>query len=79
MTKATYRDAVAGLFKARPNTWIEWHEFAAVGGWLAWRTRISDCRRELSMPIENRLERRADGLKVSLYRYVPGDQQTEAA
>lgn len=77
-THPNYRDRVAALFKAKPGQWIPWHELAAVGGHLAWRTRVSDARRELGMQIDNKVERRPDGVKVSLYRYSPADEQAVA-
>ncbi len=66
----TYRDRVAALFKAKPGQWIEWHELAAIGGALAWRTRVSDARRELSMQIDNKVFKLPDGTKVSCYRFT---------
>jgi hypothetical protein len=70
-TVQTYRDRVAAYFKAKPGQWIEWHELAAIGGALAWRTRVSDARRELGMDIVNKVHKLPDGTKVSCYKYQP--------
>ena len=68
----SYRDAVAALFKANPGVWIDGLEIARYGGAYAHRTRVSDCRTQLGMTIENRV-RRMPGTKrkVSEFRYVP--------
>lgn len=71
MSARTYRDAVAALFRARPGEWIDAHQIAAVGGSLAWRSRISDCRLELGMRIDNRQVREKNGMCHSRYRFVP--------
>jgi hypothetical protein len=70
-TVQTYRDRVAAYFKAKPGQWIEWHELAAIGGAMAWRTRVSDARRELGMDIVNKVHKLPDGTKVSCYKFVP--------
>lgn len=66
-----YRDLVAAYFKARPNVWIDGRSLQTVGGSYAWRSRVSDCRLDLGMVIENRLRRIEHGPTVSEYRYVP--------
>jgi hypothetical protein len=68
--RATFRDAVAAVLRQRPGEWIHWTDIAAVGGAMAWRTRISECR--ASMVIENKVTQRRDGTKDSYYRYLPG-------
>jgi hypothetical protein len=75
-TVQTYRDRVAAYFKAKPGQWIEWHELAAIGGAMAWRTRVSDCRQPfekggLEMDIVNKVHKLPDGTKVSAYMYRP--------
>ena len=55
MNRQTFRDRVAALFKAKPNKWIDALEFQRIGGNLAFRTRISECRTELGMQVENRV------------------------
>ena len=68
-----YRDAVAAYFKAHPGEWIDGLELARIGGAYAWRTRVSECRRELGMNIPKpRLRRMPNSQrKVSEYRYLP--------
>ena len=65
-----YRDKVAGLFRAAPGTWIDGLTVASHGGAYAWRTRVSDCRVQLGMVIENRVRALADGSRASEYRYM---------
>lgn len=78
-----YRDAVAAVFKAHPNRWLPARRFYKAGGQNGWRTRISNCRRQLGMRIDNCPKvrvRRADGtLKyiLSLYRYLPAVEAPE--
>lgn len=72
LCEPTYTERVAALFKARPGVWIPWYELARIGGAMAWRTRVSDVRKApFLMTIENKIERREDGVKVSFYRWVP--------
>ena len=66
-----YRDRVAGLFRASPGAWIDGLTVASHGGSYAWRTRVSDCRVQLGMVIENRVRALADGTRASEYRYMP--------
>lgn len=37
--------AVLALFQSRPMEWVSAHELMKVGGELAWRSRVSDCRK----------------------------------
>ena len=68
----TYRDAVAHYFKAHAGQWIDGLELARIGGAYAWRTRVSECHRQLGMDIENTVRSMPNtARKVSLYRYVP--------
>jgi hypothetical protein len=82
-TRTGYREAVAAVFQAKPNVWLPARKFYKAGGQNGWRTRISQCRVELKMQIDNKgtiRVRRADGtLKyiLSLYRYVPAVSETE--
>jgi hypothetical protein len=73
----TFRDAVAAYFHARPHHWIDGMEIASVGGCYAFRTRISEVRRDLGMTITNRQRKRPDGSTLSEYRYEPGPAQQE--
>lgn len=69
----TFTDAVADVFRARPNEWIDARELMGIGGMYAWRTRISDARKR-GMVIENEWHtvHTADGgtCRVSRYRWV---------
>lgn len=64
------RDRLAAYFTARPLLWIDARQLQIQGGALAWRTRVSDCRLDLHMTIENKLTRHGFGV-TSWYRYVP--------
>lgn len=70
-----FRDQVAAYFEARPGVWIDGRTLMQVGGAYASRTRISECRRDLGMQIDNRQRRipQADGSRyiISEYRWVP--------
>lgn len=70
LTVRSYRDRVEALFKAHPNEWLDSEHLAKVGGRCAWRTRVSDCRVDLGMTIENQV-RRVGTYRVSEYRYLP--------
>lgn len=48
-------DRLATYFRAWPNRWIDGRELAKVAGAYGWRSRVSDCRRFLSMQIDNRV------------------------
>lgn len=71
----TFRDRLADYFKACPGQWIDGKQLALMGGGYAWRSRVSDCRTQLGMEIQNRVRWvKVDGYepyKVSEYRYVP--------
>lgn len=72
--RATNTDAVRSFFTAHPGEWISALDLERVGGRQAWRTRVSDCRTQYGMTIENRQRnmRTPDGyVRVSEYRYVP--------
>jgi len=71
--RTAYRDKVAGLFRASPGAWIDGLTVASRGGAYAWRTRVSDCRVQLGMVIENRVRALENGSKVSEYRYMPDE------
>lgn len=68
---STFRDKIACHFLAHPHEWVSAYVLMDLGGKMAWRTRLSECRRELRMPIENRVRRLDDGEAVSEYRYAP--------
>lgn len=75
MNRQTFNDRVEAYFKARPGQWISAQSLEFVGGRQAWRTRVSDVRRERNMTIENRTRRvkSYDGTvyTASEYRYTP--------
>lgn len=54
------RDQVAAFFRLRVGQWIAASELESVGGRQAWRTRVSECRKQLGMHIENRLRREGE-------------------
>lgn len=68
----TLTDRVRHLFLSRPGVWIDGRELATVGGYAAWRSRVSECRTEYRMTIENQQTRHAD-YTVSKYRYIAED------
>ena len=75
MPESSFTERVADVFRARPGEWIDARELMAIGGVCAWRTRVSDARRQFGLDIENRTERvaLADGRRItrSLYRLWP--------
>ena len=75
---ATLCDRLAAHFKARPGVWIDGRELAEVAGAYAWRSRVSDLRREpYYMAIENR-QRKVDDYTISEYRYAVPDAASSA-
>lgn len=79
MNRRTFVDQVEAYFKKRPGQWIPATELEPVGGRQAWRTRVSDARRERGLNIENRTRkvRLSDGshITVSEYRLVVPEGQ----
>jgi hypothetical protein len=71
--RQTFTDRVAQLFRDMPGQWIDARTLAQVGGFAAWRTRTSECRR-MGMDIRNR-QRVEDtplgSFKVTEYCYFP--------
>jgi hypothetical protein len=68
--RTSYTQRVADYFEANKNVWIDSEALMRIGGRNAWRTRVSNCRTEHGMHIENRTYA-LNGLTVSEYRYVP--------
>jgi len=62
-------ERVAKLLRSRRRQWVSALSLAEVGGWLSWRTRISEARTLLGMRVENR-QRKVGGRVVSEYRFV---------
>lgn len=54
MPRAHFVDRVAAHFKAHPGDWIDGKDLEVIGGRYAWRSRVSDCRRQFQMEITNR-------------------------
>lgn len=80
----TLCDRVAALLKAREGQWVDGRDIAAVGGYAAYRTRLSDLRRSpYAMQIDNRVRtvevEPGRFVKISEYKFVPADQQTAVA
>lgn len=69
----TFRDRVAELFRSHAGQWLDGQQIAQIGGVYGWRTRVSECRRQLGMTIDNRV-RREGRRKVSEYRYAAPDR-----
>jgi hypothetical protein len=78
MNTTTLRDTLANYFKERPNVWLDGIALEAIAGRYAWRSRVSDCRRELGMDIKNRMRRQTDATgkrwTTSEYQYIPAIQ-----
>ena len=68
----TFTEKVAAYFIARPQVWIDGRELATLGGAYAWRSRVSDCRTNLGMHIDNRQRREGKAVR-SEYRYTPAE------
>ena len=45
--RASATSRILELFRSCPNVWVPWTDLAHIGGALAWRTRVSDARRQL--------------------------------
>mgnify|MGYP003627238948 FL=1 len=71
-----FRDILATYFKLHPNTWIDASVLQGLGGRYAWRTRVSECRTQLGMEIENRQHRKRRRT-VSEYCFVTPDHVFE--
>ena len=72
-SKGAFLDRVAEYFQAHPEEWIDATVLQNIGGRFAWRTRVSECRTQLGMEIENR-QRRTQRRTISEYRFVPKGQ-----
>lgn len=66
----TYRDILADYFRAHRGEWVDGLTLAGLAGAYAWRSRISDVRVQLGMPIENR-QRKVGRRTVSEYKFTP--------
>jgi hypothetical protein len=75
--RQTFTDRVAQLFRDMPGQWIDARTIAQVGGFAAWRTRISNARIAYGMDIRNRTrweETPIGGFTVTEYCYFPDPQ-----
>jgi len=66
-----YRDRVAAYLQAHPRERVSAYTLMEIGGVLAFRTRVSECRRQLGMTITNEVVRQPSGRATSYYTYVP--------
>ena len=73
-TPGTRLRGVYDLLSARRGQWVDGRELAKVGGYAAWRTRVSDLRRLYGLTVENRESRRTltsgETVAVSEYRLL---------
>ena len=65
-----FRDRVARFFRAHPDCWIDASRLLQLGGMYGWRSRVSECRTQLGMKIENR-QRREKRRTISEYCFRP--------
>lgn len=77
-TKIAFRDRVAQEFRARPHEWVNAYQLMQIGGALAFRTRVSECRTQLGMVIGNDVRRDKNGVATSWYRFVPKSDPMQA-
>lgn len=67
-----FTEKIAAYFKARPGIWIDARDLEPIGGRQAWRTRVSDARRQFQLDIRNRTRRvrLADGSTYTKSEYA---------
>ena len=63
----SYTEKVARYLR-RNRRWVDARELMRVGGLLAWRSRLAECRTLLGMRVENR-QRKSGKITISEYRY----------
>jgi len=61
---------VVDLFSLRPGVWIDVVALAKVGGFAAWRTRVSDARKAFEKDGLGTVQWNGQ-VRASAYRYVP--------
>lgn len=66
----TKLDRTARFFRRHRRRWVSAFALMHVGGWLRWRTSVSECRTLLGMQIENKLTYTKAGTCKSFYRYT---------
>lgn len=74
----TRTERIADLFKAHPGEPLSAYRLMQVGGAMAWRTRVSECRTLLGMRIDCTIERDTNGVAVSYYKYSPKTEPAQA-
>jgi hypothetical protein len=78
MNTRSLRDNLALYFQQHANVWIDGVTLEMIAGRYAWRSRVSDCRTELGMVIENRQRRQTDETgkrwTTSEYLYRPTEE-----
>lgn len=74
----TFRDHVADYLRSHAGQWIDGLVLQEIGGRYAWRTRLSECRTQLGMTVENR-QRKVGERTVSEYCYRPRPVPVQAA
>lgn len=67
----TFTERVAHHFRCHPNEWVSAYTLMDLGGKMAWRSRVSNCRTQLRMTIENRQKTLESGEVFSEYRWRP--------
>lgn len=67
MTNDTLTLRVARYFKSKRFQWVRAEAVMKIGGNCAWRTRISNARRQYGLPIQNRV-RQVGRRRISEYR-----------
>tara|TARA_Y100000588_G_scaffold344850_1_gene391470 strand:- start:4179 stop:4502 length:324 start_codon:yes stop_codon:yes gene_type:complete len=67
------RDKVARFFRDHPDCWIDASRLLQLGGMYGWRSRVSECRTQLGMKIENR-QRREKRRTISEYCFRPAER-----
>lgn len=68
--RASLTTAVLDLLLSKPYQWITVHELAKVGGFSAWRTRVSDARHIIHDRCAGDIVWNGK-VKDSAYRYEP--------
>jgi hypothetical protein len=64
-TRHSFTEAVRQYLTDRPSVWVDARELQKIGGNFAWRTRVSDARKQLEKDglgtIENQIQRKVYG------------------
>jgi hypothetical protein len=68
--RKTRTELVMDAFQAAPGRWIDAHTLAHLGGFCAWRSRVSDARKRLLHAGLGIVEWNGEHIE-SAYRFVP--------